>query len=240
MYCSKCGRELNAEDFFCVRCGVALKPDQVDLPLTKSSEALQPLPMKTVFERKVARNLIYLMVATVVGTVVFIIAILPKVPVSSETASDAPTVHSDLQASKVDKQQLPAADRAFVTVAMNYLMGVDESGKRMATVWAGASQGTSSLTQCFAATSIALEDEKALYATYRKSRGVVPRPFVPVDQDIVAIHAKVSNGLNRTMSYLANGDLNAIAEGTGQYKDAVLMEVSATNDVEKIMRAEAK
>lgn len=161
---------------------------------------------------------------------------------SNDDSSPRPPSATVQQASvaKISTKNLPIADQAYVTASLNYLRDANATGTRLATVWAGASQGTSTLEDCRSASRAALAEENALYRAYQRSRGLVPLAFRPVDQNIAVIHTKITKGLNRVLSYWVNGDLNAIQDGTDQYKDAIFMENSTIEQATEITREELK
>lgn len=122
---------------------------------------------------------------------------------------------------------LPVADQAYVRASIQYLGSANAAGTQLATVWAGASDGTSTLDDCHIAAGKALAEENARYSTYRAARGTVPPAFAEVDRHIAEIHKKSMAGLSSILSYWTNENLDSISRGMDQYK-AAIMEMNST------------
>ena len=118
-------------------------------------------------------------------------------------------------------KELPPTDRAFVGASLQYLKVANQSGTTMAEILAGATAGTSTLTDCRAALLQALSDETANYSHYRADRGQVPSAFLKVDRQITENHVTTISALKTTLSYWQTGDLSAISRGMDAYKAAV-------------------
>lgn len=84
MFCSKCGKALNAEDLFCAHCGVPVKQEATPPAInTSPGNDLPPLPQVT---GKFFYIVIYAMIAMCV-IVFLIIALSPSNPVSTSTTA---------------------------------------------------------------------------------------------------------------------------------------------------------
>jgi len=110
----------------------------------------------------------------------------------------------------------------------------------LATIWAGASDGTSTLDDCRTAARKAFAEENERYSTYRATRGTVPSAFANVDRHIVEIHQKSIAGLSSILSYWTNGNLNSISQGMEQYKAAILEMNSTIAEGTAVTKAEAR
>src|SRR5258706_1002899 len=155
-------------------------------------------------------------------------------------STPAPVKAAASASASAPSKALPEADKAFVSASFSYLSGANTAGTQLATVWAGASDGTSTLSDCRAATNKALMEESKRYVAYRSSRGSIPPTFAHVDQNIVTIYTISVAALKGILSYWANQDLSAIQNGTDQYKEAVLMANSTVEEARKVMQSEVR
>ncbi|HTX75321.1 MAG TPA: hypothetical protein VMD29_03870 [Terracidiphilus sp.] len=135
---------------------------------------------------------------------------------------------------------VPAADRRFIRAATDYLSSANTDGTRLAVVWAGASDGTSTLEDCRDASRRAIVEESARYSAYRAARGSVPPAFADVDRHIAEVHQVSLGGLKTVMSYWTNGNLESITRGTDQYKAAALEMNSTISELSSVVSHEAR
>ncbi|MGO9338232.1 MAG: hypothetical protein ACLPY1_12060 [Terracidiphilus sp.] len=110
----------------------------------------------------------------------------------------------------------------------------------MATIWAGASDGTSTLDDCHSAARKAFAEENARYSTYRAARGTVPPAFADVDRHIGEIHKNSIAGLSSILSYWTSGNLDSISQGMEQYKAAILEMNSTITEGTAVTKEEAR
>src|SRR5216684_529226 len=162
----------------------------------------------------------------------------------ASTSTSTSTTHSDSPAPSVSNttpsKTLPAADQGYVRASIGYLNSVNAAGTQLATIWAGASDGTSTLDDCRTAARKAFADENARYSNYRATRGTVPPAFANMDRHIGEIHKKSMAGLSSILSYWTNGNLNSITQGMDQYKAAILEMNSTIAEGTAVTKAEAR
>lgn len=154
----------------------------------------------------------------VVAGIVFLVLIVW----ASTSTPTTNTTHLDSPSNTAQGKTLPVADQGYVRATIGYLSSANAAGTQLATIWAGASNGTSSLDDCRTAARKAFAEENARYSTYRAARGTVPSEFANVDRHIGEIHKKSIAGLSSILSYWTNGNLNSISQGMEQYQTAVL------------------
>jgi hypothetical protein len=182
-----------------------------------------------------------LLVGLVVAGIVFLVLIIA---VSTSTPTNTTPTHLNTPnrpaSNTASGKTLPVLDHSYVRVSIQYLGSANADGKQLATVWAGASDGTSTLDDCRAAARKALAEEKTRYSTYRAARGTVPPAFANVDRHIGEIHIKTIAGLSSVLSYWTNGDLNSISRGMEQYQAAILETNSTIAEGTAVTKAEAR
>ena len=135
---------------------------------------------------------------------------------------------------------LPVADQGYIRASIEYLSSANAAGTQLATIWAGASDGTSTLDDCHAAASKAFAEENARYSTYRATRGTVPAAFAEVDRHIGEIHKKSMAGLSSILSYWTNENLDSISRGMDQYKAAIVEMNSTIAEGTAVTKEEAR
>ena len=135
---------------------------------------------------------------------------------------------------------LPVADQGYIRASIEYLSSANAAGTQLATVWAGASDGTSTLDDCHAAARKAFAEENARYSTYRTTRGTVPAAFAAVDRHIGEIHKKSMAGLSSILSYWTNENLDSISHGMDQYKTAIVEMNSTIAEGTAVTKEEAR
>lgn len=142
--------------------------------------------------------------------------------------------------SAVQNKALPAADQNYIRASIGYLSSANAAGTQLATMWAGASDGTSTLDDCHTAARTALAEENARYSTYHATRGTVPPAFAEVDRHIGEIHKKSIAGLSSILSYWTNGNLDSISRGMDQYKAAIVEMNSTIAEGTAVTKEEAR
>jgi hypothetical protein len=142
--------------------------------------------------------------------------------------------------STVQNKALPAADQNYIRASIGYLSSANAAGTQLATIWAGASDGTSTLDDCHTAARTALAEDNARYSTYRATRGTVPPAFAEVDRHIGEIHKKSIAGLSSILSYWTNGNLDSISRGMDQYKAAIVEMNSTIAEGTAVTKEEAR
>ena len=135
---------------------------------------------------------------------------------------------------------LPIADQGYIRASIEYLSSANVAGTQLATIWAGASNGTSTLDDCHTAARKAFADENARYSTYRAARGTVPPAFVNVDRQIAEIHNKSIAGLSSILAYWTTENLDSISRGMDQYKAAILEMNSTIAEGTAVTKEEAR
>jgi hypothetical protein len=163
---------------------------------------------------------------------------------ASTTTSSTTTTHSDSPippaSNTTSSKTLPVADQGYLRASIAYLSSANTAGTQLATIWAGASDGTSTLDDCRAAARKAFAEENERYSTYRATRGTVPSAFASEDRHIGEIHKKSIAGLSSILSYWTNGNLSSISQGMEQYKDAILEMNSTIAEGTAVTKAEAR
>jgi hypothetical protein len=179
----------------------------------------------------------------VIAGVVAAIALLALI-VWASTGTSTTTTHLDPSSRPVSNtgqsKTLPVADQGYVRASIQYLSSANAAGTQLATIWAGASDGTSSLDDCHTAARTALAEENARYSTYRATRGTVPPAFAEVDRHIGEIHKKSMAGLSSILSYWTNENLDSISRGMDQYKAAILEMNSTIAEGTAVTKEEAR
>ncbi len=156
---------------------------------------------------------------------------------SSTTPAPAP---SSAPGASLKGKQLPEADKVFVRAALEYLTSANASGTKLATVMAGANDGSSTLTDCYSAARRALSEESVHYSAYRAGRGTVPPAFKIVDTHIAEVHNKTVSGLDNIIASQASGDLGSLQRGIDQFQAAVIEMNSTTDEGRAVMTKEAR
>jgi len=176
-----------------------------------------------------------------VGVVASIVLVLI---VWASTSTSTNTTHLDSPgrpaSNTAQGKTLPVADQGYVRASIGYLSSANTAGTQLATIWAGASDGTSTLDDCRTAARKAFAEENARYSTYRATRGTVPSAFVNVDRHIGEIHKKSIAGLSSILSYWTNGNLNSITQGMEQYQAAILEMNSTIAEGTVVTKVEAR
>lgn len=179
-----------------------------------------------------------------VGLVAGIVFLTLIVWASMGTNTSGNITHQDSPgrptASGVQNKALPAADQNYIRASIQYLSSANAAGTQLATTWAGASDGTSTLDDCHTAARTAWAEENARYSTYRATRGTVPTAFAQVDRRIGEIHKKSMAGLSSLLSYWTNGNLDSISRGMDQYKAAIVEMNSTIAEGTAVTKEEAK
>ncbi len=159
---------------------------------------------------------------------------------NSSTSTSQPATDS-VPASKTGQgKTLPAADQGYIRASMEYLSSANAAGTQLATIWAGASDGTSTLDDCHIAARKAFADENARYSTYRATRGTVPPAFANVDRHIGEVHKKSIAGLSSVLDYWTSRNLESISRGMDQYKAAILQMNSTIAEGTAVTKEEAR
>jgi len=160
---------------------------------------------------------------------------------SNNPTSTSPPAPVSVPASKPGLgKTLPASDQRYVRASIEYLSSANAAGTQMATVWAGASDGTSTLEDCHIAANKGFLDENARYSAYRANRGSVPPAFAAIDRHIGEIHKKSMAGLSSILSYWTSGNLNSLSRGMDMYKAAILEMNSTIAEGTAVMKGEAR
>lgn len=204
---------------------------------TTPGQVLSPRPSEPSATKPSATKVMGVLVAALVLLVVVLASISTNSGHPNPNAASTP--NRSISAAEQTKT-LPASDQSYVRASLQYLGSANAGGTQLATIWAGASSGASTLDDCHAATSNALAQEKARFATYRATRGVVPAAFAEMDKHIVDIHKKSIGGLESILSYWANGDLTSVSRGMDQYKAAIVEMNSTIAEGTAAMKREAR
>ena len=180
-----------------------------------------------------------LLVGLVLAGIVFLVLI-----VWASTSTSTNTTHLDSPSRPVSNtpqgKTLPVADQDYVRASIGYLSSANAAGTQLATIWAGASNGTSTLDDCRTAARKAFAEENARYTTYRAARGTVPSAFANMDKHIGEIHKKSIAGLSSILSYWTNGNLNSISQGMEQYQAAIVEMNSTIAEGTAVTKAQAR
>ncbi len=179
-------------------------------------------------------------VGVVVGIV--LLALIAWASMGTNTSTNA--THQDSPSRPASNagqsKTLPAADQGYVRASLEYLSSANTAGTQLATIWAGASDGTSTLDDCHSAARKAFAEENARYSTYRAARGTVPPAFADVDRHIGEIHKNSIAGLSSILSYWTSGNLDSISQGMEQYKAAILEMNSTITEGTAVTKEEAR
>jgi hypothetical protein len=180
----------------------------------------------------------------IVGLVAGIVLLTLIVWASVGTNKSGDIAHQDSPGrpvfSTVQNKALPAADQNYIRASIGYLSSANAAGTQLATIWAGASDGTSTLDDCHIAARKAFADENARYSTYRANRGSVPPAFIDVDRHIGEIHKKSIAGLSSILGYWTTRNLDSISRGMDQYKAAILEMNSTMAEGTAVTKDEAR
>jgi hypothetical protein len=128
------------------------------------------------------------------------------------------------------------AEKKYIQASQKYLDSANADGTEMATIMAGAANGTSTLSDIHAAIRKNLNSEKQRYSSYLATRGTVPTKFKSIDTHINSIHQQSITAFSSYLSYWTTGDLHAITRGADQYKAAVLEMNSTISDATTIVK----
>lgn len=179
-----------------------------------------------------------------VGVVAGIVLLALIVWVNMSTNASTNATHQDSPSRPASNagqsKTLPAADQGYVRASLEYLSSANTAGTRLATIWAGASDGTSTLDDCRSGARKAFAEENARYSTYRAARGTVPPAFADVDRHIGEIHKNSIAALSSILSYWTSGNLDSISQGMEQYKAAILEMNSTITEGTAVMKEEAR
>ena len=140
-------------------------------------------------------------VAVLIGAFILLMIIVsieePSKPTQSTTTNEnsGSPITGNPATQTGQGKTLPVAGQVYVRAAFEYLRSANAEGTQAATIWAGASNGTSTLDDCHIATRKLFATEKARYSSYRASRGIVPPAFADVDRRIGEIHKKSISSL---------------------------------------------
>jgi hypothetical protein len=160
---------------------------------------------------------------------------------SSTTPAPAPlSASASSSNANLQGKQLPEADKVFVRAALEYLTSANASGTKLATVMAGANDGSSTLADCYSAAKRALAEENVHYSAYRAGRGTVPPAFKIVDTHIAEVHNKTLRGLGKIVASQATGDILSLQRGIDQFQAAVIEMNSTTDEGRAVMTKEAR
>jgi hypothetical protein len=181
-----------------------------------------------------------ILVGLAVAFVLLIIVVASVNLGTSANSAKTNTPSASISAPTLPQKTLPDADKAYVRASIAYLGSANTDGTKLATTWAGASDGTSSLDDCREATRKAYAEEKARYNTYLTNRGSVPPAFADVDRHITEIHKKSLAGFSTVLDYWESGNLGSIVRGQQQYKEAILEMNSTIAEGQAVMKSEGR
>ena len=203
----KCGKELASNARTCPGCGYR-------------------------FTSPFVKVLAFVLIALVV--LIFVVAMI--VGGSGGGSNNNSAVNTPSPSPVAPVKAISSAERGYINASREYLGSANAEGTQMATVMAGASNGTSSLADIHSAIRKNLADEKQRYSTYLRTRGTVPPTFKIVDKHIGEVHTKSVAALSLLLSYWTTCDLNAIPRGSDQYQAAILQMNSTIEEATSILK----
>jgi hypothetical protein len=142
------------------------------------------------------------------------------------------------------KQQRPIteAERTYLGAAASYLSTANSQGMKVAQTMAGASNGSSSLSDIKAALSSARRVESAGYdGDYRgRIRGNVPSSFADIAKNIDETHRLFQGAMSEYLEYWKDQNTAHITSGEQTLKRCIILmnaTIAATNARTKELKA---
>lgn len=158
----------------------------------------------------------------------------------TSTASSSTPEPAAIAAKAQSKKALPGEDKAYVAASLAYLNDANTAGTKLAKVWAGATDGTSSLEDCHQASIQAVKYENLRYQVYVTNRGSIPPPFKHVNNEITEIHNETLASLGKILSYWHDGGPANLQQGVDDFGKMVILMNSTIIEGRTTMESEAR